>query len=117
MSTEDFIAAGIPLSGADPAAVLRVEAALDWMQENTTLTFDKADAKSVAALPACAKLFAVKFSEIMQQREGVASQSIEGLSQSFQTGDKGNALWQLARSLLGAYLKSQVRVYPAQRRW
>lgn len=117
MKAEDLIAAGIPISGNDDMAVLRAEAALDWMKENTTLQFDKADAASIAALPACAKLFVEQYSDIMKQPTGVASQSIEGLSMSFSTTDKSTMLLQIARNLLGAYMKSQVHVYPARRRW
>lgn len=118
MNADILNAAGIPVAGGDIMAVLKAEAALDWMLANTTLAFSKEDAESIKALPACAKLFVVKYGETMSLREGVASQSIEGLSQSFHaTADKSNALWQLAHSLLGDYLKSQVRVFPAKRRW
>lgn len=118
MMTEDFVAAGFPLKGCDDLTALEAESALDWMAENTTLEFDKGSVESLSALPACAKLFVVKFSETFRLREGVASQSIEGLSQSFNTAaDKSTIIWQLARSLLGPYLKSQVRVIPAVRRW
>lgn len=117
MSAEKLIAAGIPLDNNDALAVLRAEAALDWMAANTTLTFDKADAMSIGALPAGAKLFVVKFGEVFNHREGVASESIEGLSQSFTGGDKNATIFQLARELIGAHMKSQVRVTPARRRW
>lgn len=117
MNAEELVAAGIPLSRTDAASVLRAEAALDWMLEYTTLQFDKADMESIEALPACAKLFVEQYSDVIKRRAGVASQSIEGLSQSFSTTDKSTELWQIANSLLGAYLKSQVRVSPARRRW
>lgn len=117
MKAEDLIAAGIPIPGNDAHAVLRAEAAFDWMKENTTLQFDTADEASIAALPACAKLFVEQFSDLIKQPVGVASQSIEGLSMSFDTTDKATVLWQIARNLLSGYLKSQVRVYPAKRRW
>lgn len=117
MKAETLIAAGIPISDGDAVAVLRAEAALDWMKEHTTLQFNKADAASIEALPACAKLFVEQYSDIIKRQAGVASQSIEGLSMSFSTTDKNSELWQVARSLLGSYLKSQVHVFPAQRRW
>ena len=116
MTLDELNAAGIPLS-SDAVTLLYAEAALEWMQENTTLVFDKADAAEIAALPACAKLFVVKYCEAIGRQEGVSSQSIEGLSISFNGGDKANLIWQLARTLLSGYLKSQVRVFPAQRRW
>lgn len=118
MKAEELIAAGIPLSGNNAVAALHAEAALDWMKQNTTLTFDKADAESINALPASAKLFVVKFAETMRIKAGVTSQSIEGLSQSFDaTQDASSLIWALANSLLQDYLKSQVHVFPARRRW
>lgn len=117
MTAEEFIAAGIPIAANDALTALEAEAALDWMSEHTTLEFDKADGGSVKALPAAAKLFVVKYSEAIRLKQGVSSQSIEGLSMSFTTGDKTTLLWQLANSLLGSYIKSQVRVIPARRRW
>ena len=118
IDTEFLSAAGIPISGNNPIALLHAEAALDWMQEHTTLKFDKADAASVAALPACAKVFVVKFAETMRIKAGVTSQSIEGLSQSFDASENISSLiLQLARALLGNYMQSQVRVFPARGRW
>lgn len=117
MTVEELTAASIPLTGNDAASVLRAEAALDWMLEHTTLEFNKANMESINALPACAKLFVGQYSDIMKRRMGVTSQSIEGLSQSFSTTDKSIEIMQIANSLLGAYLKSQVRVIPARRRW
>lgn len=117
MTAEQLNAAGIPVSN-NAVAALYAEAALDWMQEHTTVKFDKADAVSLAELPASAKVFVVKYSEIITRRAGVTSQSIEGLSQSFDASENTNSLiWGLANNLLGAYLKSQVRVTPARRRW
>ena len=118
MNAEELIAAGIPVSGNDAMELLRAEAALDWIAEHTSIKFDKADAKSIKALPACAKLFVVKFCETMRLKSGVTSQSIEGMSQSFDASESTNDLiMALANGLLGAYLKSQVRVFPAVRRW
>lgn len=117
MTAAELNAAGIPITAGDALAVLKAEAALDWMQEHTTLDFDKGNADTISALPACAKLFVVKYSEAVSLKQGVASQSIEGLSLSYHGSDQSALIWQLAHSLLGAYLKSQVRVFPAKRRW
>lgn len=117
MTAEELIAAGIPLSANNAMAVLQAEAALDWMAGHTNIMFDKADAKSLEALPACAKLFVAKFCEAFRVREGVASQSIEGLSQSFSTIGKDTMIWSLANSLLGDHMKSQVVFHQAKRRW
>lgn len=116
MTAQELINAGIPLAGVDAMTALHAEAALDWMNENTTLEIDKTDISTIEALPACAKLFTVKFAEVVAMRDGVSSQSIEGLSMSF-SSDKSEIILQLAKTLLGAYLKSQVRIYPARRRW
>lgn len=117
MTAEELIAAGIPLSGSDALTVLKAEAALDWMREFTTLEFDKGNAATISALPSCAKLFIVKYGELLGVKQGVASESIEGLSQSFHEGNQSALIWQLANTLLGPYIKSQVRVFPARRRW
>ena len=117
MSIEELVSAGIPLKGGDDVTALEAEAALDWMTDNTTLVFDKGNVETISALPSCAKLFVVKFCEDINVKIGVASQSIEGLSMSFRDEDRTALLWQLASSLLGNYLKSQVRVFPARRRW
>lgn len=118
MKVEELIAAGIPISGDDAMELLRAEAALDWMAQSTTLKFDKADVESIKALPACAKLFVVKFGETMRLKSGVTSQSIEGMSQSFDTSEgTDDLIMALAKSLLGNYLKSQVTIYQAKRRW
>lgn len=116
ISVEELIGAGIPLSGRDAREALKATAALEWIQQNTTLDFDAADPASVEKLPATAKLFVGKYVEIMGLKTGVSSQSIEGLSMSFDTTDKGTMLWQLASTLLGGYLR-QARFFPAKRRW
>jgi hypothetical protein len=116
ISAEALINAGIPLSGSDTSTTLMCSAALDWIAENTTLEVDPASPESIEKLPASAKLFVSKYVEVMSLNPGVSSQSIEGLSLSFSTVDKGSMLWQLASTLLGKYLR-QVRVYPAKRRW
>ena len=116
---ERLIEAGILDSYTDPVAALHIEAALDWLQQNTTIQFDKDEGSTIVALPACAKLFCVKFAEAMRRTIGVSSQSSEGLSLSFDANtDMDSTIKALAKALLGSqYLKSQVRVTPARRRW
>lgn len=113
---ETFLAAGIPLSGDDASELLKANAALEWLVENTSLEVDPNDSATLEELPASAKLFIGKYVEIVSLNPGVSSQSIEGLSLSYATADKAAMLWQLAQSLLGGYLR-QVKVYPAKRRW
>lgn len=116
ISVEALVQAGIPISGTDETAVLKATAALEWLAQNTTLEIDLKDPESLEKLPATAKLFVGKYAEVISLKPGVASQSIEGLSLSFSTTDKGTMLWELANTLLGGYLR-QVRVFPAKRRW
>lgn len=115
METADFITAGIPISVNDVQGTLRANAAVDWVNENTTLAVE--DAETLNKLPASAKLFICKFTEAMGSKSGVQSQSIEGLSQHFDTTDKATIIWQLANALLSGYMKSQVTFIPAKRRW
>lgn len=116
IKAEQLTEAGIPLSGSDTSEVLKAIAALEWISANTSLEVDPEDPESIGKLPATAKLFVGKYAEVMSLRAGVSSQSIEGLSMSYDTTDKGAMLWQLASALLGKYLR-QGRVFPAKRRW
>jgi TusA-related sulfurtransferase len=116
ISAAALISAGIPLSGTDGTDILKATAALEWIRDNTTLEVDLEDPASIEKLPATAKLFVSKYVEVLSLKEGVSSQSIEGLSMSFNTADKSAMLWQLASTLLGKYLR-QVRFTPAKRRW
>ena len=92
-------------------------AALEWLKKNTTLEINMDDVKSVEALPFAAKLFISKYSEIMGSPSVVSSQSIEGLSQSFNQTDKGTLIWQVAEELLSDYLVGRVRFVAATSKW
>lgn len=93
-------------------------AALEWIAEHTTIPVDMDNPEVYTMIPARAQLFVQKYSELMQRSTGLVSQSIEGLSMSFgESSDINASIWQLASALLGSDLKSQVRVYPAKRRW
>ncbi len=92
-------------------------AALEWLSKNTTLTVDFNDVAALEALPFAAKLFISKFDEIISAPSVVASESIEGLSQSFNQTNKGALLWQAAEELLSDCLKGQVRFVSASKRW
>nr|DAP16441.1 MAG TPA: hypothetical protein [Caudoviricetes sp.] len=101
----------------DDTALLIVESALQWVLDNTTLQFDINKDDDLKALPANVRLFVVKYKEVMSTDIGVSSESIEGLSQSFNTGDKNNLLWDIAYSLLGDCLISPVSFVSAVDRW
>lgn len=102
----------IGINTEDPTAVLQAQAAIEWLADHT-----KINTTQIEKLPACAKLFIVKFCEINNLQSGVASESIEGLSQSFNTSDKESMLWDIANTLLGSYLISRVRFVVAQDKW
>lgn len=98
--------------GTDARTIITVNAALEWLDENTTI-----DTSKVERLPACARLFLIKYAEITSMRAGVTSESIEGLSQSFNNKDQSALIWDAAYELLGSYVKSQVRFVQAKPRW
>ena len=101
----------------DERTTLIVESGLEWVQNNTTLNFDKNNDADLKALPSCVRLFLVKFFDVQMLSAGVTSESIEGLSQSFDTSDKSAMVWQFAEELLSPYLKSRVRFVSAKKRW
>ena len=87
------------------------------MKARKSLVFDKNDPKSLAALPAGVKLFLVQYKKIAEKDLSVASESINGLSQSFTTADKSSLLLQAAQQLLGKYLKSSFSFVPSIGKW
>ena len=93
------------------------KAAIEWLEQHTTIKVDLSNPEVYSTLPARAQLFVQKFTEIMQRTAGMTSQSIEGLSMSFNSGDVNASINQLAYSLLKSDMKSQVRIIPARRRW
>lgn len=110
MTLDDLKAINLPLS-LDDTTALYVEAAYDWILDNTTATLDFKN------IPANFKLFMLKFVETMSLNAGVASESIEGLSQSFDGSGKDEMIRQYAKELIGAYLKSDGKIMPSIRRW
>lgn len=113
MTADIFVNAGIPI-GDSATSLLYAEAALDWLKENTTLEINQTD---LSSLPAGAKLFITKYGEIMSTNAMVTSESIGGMSQSFNTANKSGLIYDLAYDLLGQYMKSQVTFTAAQKRW
>ena len=88
-------------------------AAIEWLADNTTV-----DTTDITKLSASAKLFITKYAEINSKQSGVASESIEGLSQSFVTTNKESMIFDEAISILGARkLKCNAKFYPAQSKW
>lgn len=105
------------ISPIDDRVTLIVESGLEWVQANTSLEFDKDNDEDLKALPSCVRLFLVKFFDVNMLSGGVTSESIEGLSQSYDSTDKSTLIWQFAEELLHPYLKSRVTFIPAQRKW
>lgn len=105
------------ISPIDDKVVLLVESALEWVLNHTTLDFDLENKEDLQALPATVRLFVLKFYDVNSLHDGIASESIEGLSQSFRGDDKNALIWQLANELLAPYLRSSVGFVAASRRW
>lgn len=101
----------------DDRTVLVVESGFEWLKRHTTLEFDINSEESLKALPASVRLFLINYVDIQFLGVGVSSQSIEGLSQSFNASNTDDLIWQKAEELLGDYLKSRVRFVAAQSRW
>lgn len=97
--------------------VLLVESGLHWVLDNTTLDFDMNNDADLEALHSNVKLFLIQYIDIMSMRPGISSESISGLSQSFDSTDKSTLLWQYANELLSQWLKSQMTFYQAKRKW
>lgn len=96
----------------DAKTEITLNAGIEWLAENTTI-----DTANTDKFPSGAKLFLIKFCEIQNMQTGVSSESIEGLSLSFDTGNRSGLIWQLAEELLGSYLKGRVRFVAASSRW
>jgi len=96
---------------------LLVESALQWVLDNTTLKFDMNSDTDLKALQSNVRLFVVKYFDVMAMTGGVTSESIEGLSQSFDTSNKSDLIWQFAEELLGKWLVSCVRFVTATPKW
>ncbi len=118
MTPEQIKSLKISISAVDDMTLLLVENALQWVLDNTTLVFDMNNDDDLKALPACVRLFVIKFMEVNSMSAGITNESIEGLSQSFSSDNKSDLLWQYAEELLGAYLTvGQVSFVAAQDRW
>lgn len=117
MTIDELNSLNLPFNNPTEETCLYVESALDWLAQNTTLKFDKNNIESVKALPAGAKLFLLKYSDVMTVNTTVTSESIGGMSQSFSTSSKNNLLMDLANDLLSGYLKSSFQFIPAVRKW
>ena len=117
VTADNFTSIGLPLNSTDEITVLTVNSAFEWVKTHTVLEFDIDDTESLKALPSAVKLFVMKYVDIMNLSAGVTSESLGGMSQSFDTSASAALLWQYAQELLSDWLKSQVSVFPAKRKW
>lgn len=103
----------LPLDTSDLEVALIVEAALDWVEQNTTVEFDREK-----ELPSNVKLFTVKFCDLISQNAGVASESLGGMSQSFATSSSSSfILHDLATQLFGSAYRGRNRFISASKKW
>lgn len=117
MTKEHIEILKLGIAPIDDRAIMIVESGLEWVKANTVLEFDMNRSEHLEALPSCVRLFLVKFFDIQMISGGISSESIEGLSQSYDTTDKSALVWQFAEELLQPYLKSRVRFVTAQQKW
>lgn len=117
LTSEQVQSLKLGITPINEKAVLIVESGLEWVKANTTLEFDLNNEEEIKALPSSVRLFLLKFFELNKNRAGVSSESISGLSQSFNSGDISVMIWQIAEELLYPYMKSRVTFISASNRW
>ena len=116
MTNEHIEALDLGISPIDSRTILIIETGLDWVRKNTSIVFDKNSIEELKALPPCVRLFLVKYFDIQTLPVGISSESISGMSQSF-NADKSTLIWESAKEILSDYLKSCVRFVTAKKRW
>ena len=117
MTLEELNQLNLPFDNPTAETCLYVEAALEWLKQNTTLNFDKTNIDTIKELPSGAKLFLLKFTDIMTVNNVIASESIGGMSQSYRESNRNDLLFDLASNLLSDYIKSSFSFVPAKNRW
>lgn len=115
MTTDELKQIGLPIE-IDNSNALYVMSALEWLETNTTLEFDATKLEDVKKLPSSAKVFVLKFVELTTTASNVTSESMAGMSQSFNL-DVKTTLWNYARELLSDVLKSGFKCVPAVSRY
>lgn len=117
MTALELQEAGILITDDNPKTILSVMSGLEWLKENTILEIEPENAESIRALPSRVKLFLLKFVDILERENGISSESIDGLSQSFESSNLVQDIDKLSKTLIADLLKSQVKFIPAKRRW
>lgn len=90
-----------------------VENALLWVLKNTKITFKTDDVENI---PSDVRLFVIKYIDIMGLRQGISSESIGSLSQSFNT-DTSGLIYDIANDIFGDSMKTAVSFVSAGDRW
>lgn len=117
MTIEDIKSCGIPIIDDGEKSLLMVQSGVEWLQQNTILKIDMNNTDTIASLPGGAKLFILKFCDLMNQSDNITSESIGGLSQSFSSENKSVLLMDIAKQLIKPYLKSDFKFVSAGKRW
>lgn len=117
MTKEQVEKLELGIAPIDGRTILTIESAFLWINDNTTLNLNYNDQNVLDSLSANVKLFIIKYFDLMTMTPGVSSESIEGLSQSFDTSNKSDLLWQYAYELFPNNLKSQMSFTSAKRKW
>lgn len=116
MTTAELTQLKIPIAPPDDTACMYAECALDWINNNTSLSYDLNNLPE--CLPPGVRLFILKYYELMNNNPGVTSESISGMSQSFASSDRiGLFLWEYASELLGEYMTGAVKAVPTEALW
>lgn len=106
--------------GVDPSdaqTTIMVESAMQWINSNTNYAIDYNNDEALSSLNANVKLFIIKYIEIMGMNSMISSESLGGMSQSFNMNNKSDLLWQYAYELFGDSMMSQMSFVPAKSRW
>lgn len=100
----------------DTVNQLLAKSAVEWINGHTTLSIKTVE--DVSNMPASALLFILKYKDIVGRDKTVASESAQGLSQSFNTSQTiSMSLYEIASELLSPYLLSTVTVKAGETGW
>ena len=117
MTKEQVEKLNLGIIPVDSRTIIMVESAFNWINDNTTLHIDCNSDDVLNSLDGNIKLFIINYIDIMNLRPGISSESLGGMSQSFENISKSDLLWQYAYELFGNYVKSQMSFVTAKSRW
>lgn len=113
MTKEQASNLGLGFTTIDDRTILTIESAIEWINRNTSLNISQNDLDNLSA---GVKSFIIKYDEIMNLPVGITSESLGGMSQSFES-NKSDLLLQYASDYLGDVLMSQMSFVCAKQRW